>query len=333
MVRRSISALVSKFHADSSRDPVEMGAKICSRGVTRRGAILGGACVFGHPATAHAEADTNCLEIAAQPKVEQSAEEQERHGIFLRLAMALVFDGWGVDRDRNDLINAYAAAAPGKRFGAYAGHSIGALLVNARAEIICFALNRNVELNSTLEHAEARAIRTAIQIANARRFQTGGPNWSFGNLLRGDRLYSTLEPCAQCAGIMDLANIGTVVFAQSDPSQNNIVNILYNLRHPPGRRTSNDAGGAPFPVPGVFLDVWYDLETAYRTFVAEAPPGSRTGLTSFLETVAAWQVYRDAALSLLEMRPVHQANADILRSAREFRERWRDRVFLGGVPN
>jgi tRNA(Arg) A34 adenosine deaminase TadA len=302
-------------------------------GLTRRGAMLGGACLFGHSAVAQAANNPDCPVVAAPAHLELSAQVQERHEIYLRLAMALVFDGWGVDRERKDLVAAYAAAEPGRQFGAYAGHNVGALLVGAQDQIICFALNRNVELNSTLEHAEARAIRMAIQIANAERFQSGGPAWSFSNLLRGDRLYATLEPCAQCAGIMDLANVGTVVFGQKDPAQHDIINILYNLRHSPSGQTSSDAGGAPTPVPAAFLDVWGELEAAYRSFVATAQADSRIGLTSFLETVAAYRIYREAAAAFTAMQVRDQANAAALRAAKEFRAQWRGRVFVGTIPD
>lgn len=302
-------------------------------GLTRRGVMLGGACLFDHSAVAQTASIPDCPDIAAAPHLNLSAQEQERHEIYLRLAMAMVFDGWGVDRNRKDLVAAYAAAEPGRKFGAYAGHNVGALLVGAQDQIICFALNRNVELNSTLEHAEARAIRSAIHIANAERFQTGGPAWSFGNLLRGDRLYATLEPCAQCAGIMDLANIGTVVFGQSDPAQNGIVNVLYNLNHSSSRQTSVEAGGAPLPVPAAFGDIWGELEAAYRSFVATAQTGSRTGVTSFLETVAAYRIYREAAAAFSSMQVRDEANAAALRTAQAFRAQWQGRIFVGAVPD
>jgi len=49
-----------------------------------------------------------------------SPGEAERHTIFLLLAMALVYDGWGVDRARPDLVAAYATAEPQRRFPDYA---------------------------------------------------------------------------------------------------------------------------------------------------------------------------------------------------------------------
>ena len=202
-------------------------------GLSRRSVIVGAGCVLGCTGNAYGQlaphrAPSPCCTDAA-PAVTLSAEERERHTIFVLLAMALTHDGWGVDRTRPDLVAAYAAAEPKRSFSDYLGHNIGAVVVDRNSRVVCFALNRSVELNSTLEHAEARGIRAAFAIANAGLAPGAPPPWTFGRLLRLDRLYTTLEPCAQCAGIMDLANVQEVVFAQDDPGQHHIVDILYNL--------------------------------------------------------------------------------------------------------
>ena len=146
--------------------------------------------------------------------------------------------------------------SPRRRFPDYLGHNIGALLVDRHDRITCFALNRSVALNSTLAHAEARAVGAAIEHANASRPKTAAPDWTFGALLRGDRLYGTLEPCAQCTGIMDLAILGAVIYAQDNPGQRNIAKIVYNLHSRPGDP------GAPLPIRANFLPFWDMLAAA-----------------------------------------------------------------------
>jgi tRNA(Arg) A34 adenosine deaminase TadA len=273
-----------------------------------------------------AQPGLNCTDVTAAPPLALTPTEEELHSIFLLLAMALVHDAWGVDRRRPEQIAAYAAAEPGRHFPDYTGHNIGAVLVDRTSNVISFGLNRNVVLNSTLEHAEARTIRNAIRIANAASGKAGPKRWSFGSLLLADRLYATLEPCAQCAGIMDLANIGSVVYGQDDPSQHHIVNVLYNLGQPPG------SGGAPLPVRAAFTPYWDALAAAYTRFVARAAPGARTGLTSFLETVEAYRIYRDAARSFAAMTVQEPANAAALGGARAFRVRWQQHLQSGVAP-
>ena len=244
-----------------------------------------------------------------------TAAEQERHSIYLLLAMTLVFEAWGLDPSRREQALAYAAAAPGRVFPDYLGHNVGALLVAPDGTILDFAMNRNVALNSTLEHAEVRTVRHAIDAANAAAGPGGATPWSFGALLQDHRIYVTLEPCSQCSGIMDLARIGTVIYGQDDPGQCGIAHALHALRHRPG------ALPAPLPVRAVFFPFWRDLAEAYGRFLAAVPAGGRSGVTSFLETVAAFRIFAAAAEAFDGFRIAHPANSPTLAAARSFRAR------------
>ena len=236
--------------------------------------------------------------------------------MFLLLAMALTYDGWTVDRSRPDLVAAYAQAEPGRSFPDYAGHNIGALVVEPSGQVVSFALNRNVALNSSLEHAEARAVRRAIGIANAEAGPEGPTRWSFGALLRRDCVYTTLEPCAQCAGIMDLANLRQTIFAQEDPTQRHMVNVIYNLQHRAG-------AGAPLPIAGAFFPFWHRLAEAARQFQLSVEGKSGpSGPTAFLETIEAYRIYRDAAQLFETFEPRDAANTQSLAAARALRRRW-----------
>jgi hypothetical protein len=124
--------------------------------LSRRQAVLGALSVCGcagmaRAAGAQPPADPGTLR--APPAVALTAAEQERHGIFLLAAMALLCDAWGVDQSLPAQRAAYAEIAAQRRFAAYLGHNIGALLVDREGGIVCFALNRNVALNSTMAHA------------------------------------------------------------------------------------------------------------------------------------------------------------------------------------
>lgn len=261
----------------------------------------------------------DCITLEAPPLALTPVQEEQQN-IFLLLTMALLFDAWGIDRKSTTQITAYAAVAPDRHFADYMGHNIGALLVDRDANIICFALNRSVQFNSTLAHAEARAVQAAIAFANNRQPPSTTPSWTFSTLLQGDRLYGTLEPCAQCAGIMDLANIDRVVYAQDDPVQRRIANVLYNLHNEAGQPS------APLPVRAVFLPFWDMLAERYQQFVNSAEPGSRTGLTSFLQTVAAYRIYEFAAHAFETLEIKHAANSTILHNTRAFRSQWKYKI-------
>jgi len=295
-----------------------MGLTVASR----RGLLLAGGGLLAATGV-RANAQQNCPDLTTSPPVALTPAEQERHVILLSLAMALLFDGWGVDVGRTERTRAYAYAEPGRRFADYLGHNVGALLVGRDGRIICYALNRNVQVNSTLEHAEARAVRAAIMRANASLPASGAQSWTFGSLLRDDSLYATLEPCVQCSGILNLASVGTIVWAQDDPGQRHIANVIYNLGVQPR---------PPLPIRATFLPWWDELDAAYLRFRADSSQAARIGLTSFLETVEAYAVYRRAATGFEALTARHAANEAVLRDARSFRERWRGGLAAGLVP-
>lgn len=90
------------------------------------------------------------------------------------------------------------------RAGALRGEvPVGAVIVRG-GEVIAEAHNRTVEDCDPTAHAEAVAIRRA-----ARRLG----DWR----LEDCTLYTTLEPCALCAGAAVLARIPRLVFGAADP--------------------------------------------------------------------------------------------------------------------
>lgn len=249
------------------------------------------------------------------PDGEPGPPGADRHTLYLLLAMALVHDAWGVSRARREQVEAYAEAVPGRAFQDYLGHNVGALLVAPDGAILDFAMNRNVALNSTLEHAEYRAIRRAIDGANGRAGPGGVAPWSFGSLLQGHSVYATLEPCAQCSGILDLARVSDVVYAQDDPGQCRVAHMLHALRRGPGVLP------APRPLRASFFPFWRPLAEAYDAYLARLPPGGRAGVTSFLETVPAFTVFADAAAAFDALTAEACGDAALLAAARLFRAR------------
>ena len=90
------------------------------------------------------------------------------------------------------------------RAGALRGEvPVGALVTRGR-EIVAESYNRTVENCDPTAHAETLAIRDA-----ARRLG----DWR----LEGCTLYTTLEPCAHCAGAAVLARVSRLVFGAADP--------------------------------------------------------------------------------------------------------------------
>jgi tRNA(adenine34) deaminase len=95
---------------------------------------------------------------------------------------------------------------------------VGAVMVQG-GEVIASGRNRIRELRDPSAHAEIVAIRAAGKKMNRERLTEAS-------------LYTTLEPCAMCAGALVLARVKRVVFASSDPKAGAGGSIMDLLRHP-----------------------------------------------------------------------------------------------------
>ena len=139
----------------------------------------------------------------------------------------------------------------------YLGHNIACVAVDGNGAIIDFDFNHNDFFRSTVEHAEARLVRRLFSLTGA------FDSWRTGQKI-GDRsrnfslnevtLYTSLESCAQCSGVMSLGGVKQIVYMQNDFTAYMIGNIMYNLANPIENRDSKGVlvstfPGAPVPIP------------------------------------------------------------------------------------
>jgi tRNA(adenine34) deaminase len=95
------------------------------------------------------------------------------------------------------------ALAEAEAAGARGEVPIGAVIVNAKDEVLARAGNRTLELRDPTAHAELLAIRAACAALGTER------------LIDCD-LYVTLEPCAMCAAAISFARIRRLYFGAAD---------------------------------------------------------------------------------------------------------------------
>lgn len=306
---------------------------------------------------------------------ESSPAEMERHRVYGNLVLALLhgyFNG-NKEGEMGDYPwqPSQRIAGSGTQSlyagGRYLGHNICCIAVDGDGEIIDFDFNHNSIFNSSVEHAEARLIKRIFSLSYIHQDWDSDigtdDRWNLSTEdttpMRGDleedyarslsnvTIYTSLESCAQCSGIMTLANIKQVVFLQPDPSQYMIGKIMYRLSRPPGQEGGR---GAPRPISAaeVGMEVSNRLEADYRTFQAKVgtgpgktpfhkPPGSDAdpskwsgsqSITSFLCTDLAFESYRSGREALDTMmldhadyRPEGQgilSNEEVLMQARQF---------------
>lgn len=86
---------------------------------------------------------------------------------------------------------------------------VGAVLVDAKGQVVATAGNRTRELADPTAHAELLVIREACLRLGTER-------------LTGCRLYVTLEPCAMCAAAIAAARIARLYYGAADPKSGGV---------------------------------------------------------------------------------------------------------------
>ena len=95
---------------------------------------------------------------------------------------------------------------------------VGAVLVTGDGVLICWEHNRIEQLNDATAHAEILTLRAASKILKRRR-------------LSDCTLYSTVEPCAMCAGALVLCRVKRLVYGVTDSkfgAAESIFNVVNN---------------------------------------------------------------------------------------------------------
>ena len=262
--------------------------------------------------------DAPVSQLVQRPAPAIPREQVERHLIFSLLLMGLVFRYWNGNKRGQDgeypwRPKQLKPSGTGYVGGDYLGHNIAAIAVNSRGNVLDFDFNHNEILSSSVEHAESRLIRRVFSLTQLYEFAVSAVSSTavpipYGNLLNDVTIYTSLESCSQCSGIMALGSVKEVVFLQRDPGQNSIGNILRNLSPDGGRYQP------PLPIPADYIGIaaFAALDAAYAIFgtEVEAKPffTARNGerdrspsITSFLCTDLARDTFEqgDAAFNAL----------------------------------
>lgn len=95
---------------------------------------------------------------------------------------------------------------------------VGAVLVKD-GKVIARGRNAIRRLKDPVQHAEMRVLRQAARRLNRER-------------LNATILYTTLEPCAMCAGAIVLARVSLVVYGARDPRAGAGGTLFNVLQHP-----------------------------------------------------------------------------------------------------
>lgn len=136
----------------------------------------------------------------------KASAQSERDHLYSLLAMSVVRHDWQWPEESR-------------------GHNIGSVLVkNATGEVVYYARNSNRVLTNGSQHGEVRLVTNFLKCEGE------------GSYLKDYTLYTTLEPCIMCAGMLTMTQVSRVVYVQKDPSygdtQEAIVMAGYPICYP-----------------------------------------------------------------------------------------------------
>jgi tRNA(adenine34) deaminase len=211
---------------------------------------------------------------------------QEVDEIFSLLTYALVYANWqpgSVPRSQRR------------------GYNIGAVLVDKDQRPVFCGLNCINSTDNATQHGEVRAITAYLE--KTRRFN-----------LDGFTIYTSLEPCIMCAGMMTMTDIDRVVYGQKDVDfSNGLERLALDTRafggYAPFKRTTwADASPTAFRA---------RLDAAYQQFLNTEPEKI---LAKFLAGPEAEAIFKEAHTAFLGFEAKYPANAATYAAARAFFE-------------
>jgi len=209
---------------------------------------------------------------------------QEVDEIYSLLTYALVYANW------------QPASVPRNQ---RRGYNIGAVLVDKDRMPVFYGLNCINATDNATQHGEVRAITAYLE--KTRRFN-----------LDGYTIYTSLEPCIMCAGMMTMTDIDRVVYGQKDVDFSNGLERLaldtraYGGYAPFKRTTWADASPTLFRA---------QLDDAYGSFLATAP---EKVLAIFLTSAEAEGIFRAAHTAFLNFKVIYPENTGVYQATRQF---------------
>lgn len=210
--------------------------------------------------------------------------QEEIDDIFILMTYALVFRDWQSDQvPRNS-----------RR-----GYNIGALIVDAKNHPVRYDLNCINSTENATQHGEVRAIMKHLD-----------KNKSFN--LAGYTLYTTLEPCVMCAGMMTMTAVKRVVYGQNDVEYSKAFERL-------AIDTRAIEGFPPYPrrvqAEAADIDFRRQLDDAYRLFLQQ---DEEKVLAKFLSSSTAREIFKNAHDQFLHFEVKFEENRELYTQALAF---------------
>jgi tRNA(Arg) A34 adenosine deaminase TadA len=240
--------------------------------------------------------------------------------VFAQLAntfeSTFTLDNWKTERDYICTLAAFSVVYKDWQTDNERGYNIGSVLLSDTTEagrLVFWARNCNNVTENQSQHGEVRLMLGYLAKLHRKRKQ--GKSVPDIKNLKGHIVYTTLEPCAQCSGMMVLLNVYRTVYGQTDPGFGKAIERLKldssNLPH----------GYKPYPRPVISekTDIVYfkKLEEAYDEY---RQTHTEPSITDFLKTEPARDFFWSAYFAFLSWDAMFIKNRDFLQHAKTFVE-------------
>ncbi|MEJ2199679.1 MAG: hypothetical protein P8X63_01490 [Desulfuromonadaceae bacterium] len=230
----------------------------------------------------------------------------------LKLAPEAIY--WQTERDYIGALAAYSVVYQGWQTDNKRGYNIGSVLLNDTSpdgRLVFWARNCNSITENETQHGEVRLMLGYLAKLHAAR-QQGEPVPDIKNLA-GYTVYTTLEPCAQCAGMMTLQEVYRTVYGQSDPGFGKAIERLEL------DSSALPDGYPPYPRPVISeraTIIYCDqLEAAYTEYQKQT--GQQGHITDFLKSEPAKNIFAAAYDEFMSYEPkVPEINGRFLTEAK-----------------
>lgn len=171
------------------------------------------------------------------------------------------------------------------------GHNIGSVLADENGMPVFWTRNSVKKLNNSSQHGEVRLATKYLSNQVETKYMP-----------RGYTLYTTLEPCAMCTGMLSMIETQRVVFVQQDPEFGHVVDALNSIKYPRVYKvvTPNDMSQKKL------------LEQGYNNYKKKGG----TSITDYLLTPEAEAIYATAKNDLASYKIKHPENTAVLQAAR-----------------
>ncbi len=214
----------------------------------------------------------HCQPVEAAPR--RSPRATERDMIFSLAVLDMVYRDW--------------QSSPGGR-----GHNIGSILVDKDHRPVFWARNSVTVTDNATQHGEVRLIQAFLDCPGVDKYMSGYT------------IYTTLEPCAMCTGMIAMTKVDRAVFVQADPE---FGHALEGLKHVHFPRLFKQSTVKTLGEKRRLEKGW----VAYRT----AHPGS--AITDYLLTEDAREIYASASGKLDGLSLRHAENEEIRKRTQAF---------------